>query len=191
MSWNVQQQTDEGARRRTPYTGRGGLVNGPRPCWGCGSAGRPPRPGPRRVRAGRPAPCGARAAGGSFQWGGGRIGDTPAAPPQFGESCGQGSCPAAGGTWDPPACARRGSELCRQKAGHAARSWHCGSVLLAPTLPVAGLIRDPRCGGGGSQHIPRSGCPASWCQRAAGSSPAGAWSPARAACCLHALAVHG
>lgn len=100
------------------------------PC--CGSAGRPPRPGPRTVSTGRPAPRGACSRGalpspslgpswGSLQLGQGR-GD-----PRFGESHGQGSCPGRGEVRRTPLCAPgRERHQCRGS----------GQGELAPVLGV-------------------------------------------------------
>lgn len=135
MSWNVQQQTNKRARKT--YTGRGGLVDGRMPC--CGSAGRPPRPGPRTVSMGRPAPRGACGRGtrpspslglwgGSLQLGQGQ-GD-----PRFGESRGQGSCPGRGEVRRTPLCA----------PGRERHQCHgSGQGELAPVL--GGVVAPGEC----------------------------------------------
>lgn len=104
----------------TPCTGQGGLVDGPRPCGGCGSAGRLPRPQEGEGReTGSPQGWGLLPAGTWQDWG-----DPP--HPSSEKAVGEGP------TWQWEV---RGTPLrAPGEALGSARSWHRGSILPAPTL---------------------------------------------------------
>lgn len=175
MSWNVQQQTDEGARRRTRYTGRGGLVSGLWPCWDCGSA-RPKEDEGRETGSLR----------GTHDWG---------LLPAWREQDEGDPCPGSGGAISRvlPSSEQYVEPLCMCQGWLQALAAQKPDTLPTPGPMAASCLPQhcPITWGGSSGNISSQGAgtPASCCQCAIGSSSANAWSRACAARCLHA--VHG